>query len=299
MHVTRPARALSDAQPKARTREWRLVVPDTAAADSAGDGGAAAGSGDTRAIGTTTAADRSAPAADGATNMAIDQALLDAAAHDGAPRLRFYRWRPACLSLGRNQPARGCYDGPDVRPGRNVVRRPTGGLAVMHDREITYAVVASVDELGGPRACYRAVNRALVESLRSLGVPAGLAGEDAVAPRPDQPGGACFAAPAPGEVVAGGRKLVGSAQRRQGRALLQHGSVLIGGRQQGAEDGVVTLEQLLPQPPSESALVRALLGGFESVLGILLAPAPLLESEKQAVRAHERRFRSATWTWRR
>jgi len=112
----------------------------------------------------------------GPANMAIDQALLESVQAGGRPALRFYRWRPACLSFGRNQPARGlCDPARAAARGVDIVRRPTGGLAVLHDRELTYAAVLPVGLLGSPRETYRALNRALVEVLRRLGLPAELA----------------------------------------------------------------------------------------------------------------------------
>ncbi len=113
------------------------------------------------------------PPAPGAWNMAADEALAASVAGGGPPVLRVYRWSPACLSLGRNQPARGRYD---VRAlaerGIDVVRRPTGGRAVLHHRELTYAVAAPEALLGGPRRAYAAINAALVAGLRTLGVDA-------------------------------------------------------------------------------------------------------------------------------
>src|SRR5690606_17502269 len=93
----------------------------------------------------------------------------------------------------------------------DFVRRPTGGRAVLHDRELTYAVVVPHRALGGPRAAYRAINEALVMGLRALGVDASVSERGRVLP-PDA--GPCFQVAAPGEVVADGRKLVGSAQAR-------------------------------------------------------------------------------------
>src|SRR5690606_669373 len=101
--------------------------------------------------------------------------------------------------------------------------RPTGGREVLHDRELTYAVVVPLRAFGGLRALHRLVNGALVEALRSLGVAADLAPPDGRALRPDA--GPCFGGPAEGEVTVGGRKLIGSAQVRVGGAVLQHGSL--------------------------------------------------------------------------
>lgn len=250
----------------------------------------------------------------GARNMAIDVALLEAVQGGAPPVLRLYRWDPPCLSLGRNQPARGVYDEQRIRAaGVELVRRPTGGLAVLHDRELTYAVAVGLRVLGGARASYAMINRAIVAGLRSLGVPAttALAAPVATAPlRAGTPQDPCFQRPAAGEVLAAGRKLVGSAQRAERRTLLQHGSILLEGSQErvreflcapapSVADGSITLADLLPQLPSPGTVVVALLAGFREVVGSDLIPDTLSASERE--RAHELavRFRSAEWTWRR
>ncbi|HEX8359088.1 MAG TPA: lipoate--protein ligase family protein, partial [Longimicrobium sp.] len=181
------------------------------------------------------------PPAAGAWNMALDEALAESVAEGGAPVLRFYRWSPPCLSLGRNQPAAGMYDLEAIRErGWDVVRRPTGGRAVLHHRELTYCVALPDTLLGSPREAYTAINRAIVAGLRRLGVDAAVQGDTGRrAPVPSL--APCFAEPVQGEVVAGGRKLVGSAQRRMGSVLLQHGSLPL-------EDDQGAVAALLRQP---------------------------------------------------
>jgi lipoyl(octanoyl) transferase len=246
----------------------------------------------------------------GALNMAIDHALLESVQRGGAPVLRLYRWDPPCLSLGRNQHARGIYDETRLRDtGIEVVRRPTGGLAVLHDRELTYCVLVPAPLLGGPRATYRAINEALVAGLRALGVPARLAGSGAGPdPRLDatRP---CFQAPAEGEVVAAGRKLVGSAQRCEAGTLLQHGSILLDGSQsrvlqllaRPADGGpqAITLRELLGATPDVTELVAAFVAGFEAMCGIRLAPGSLTRQERARLPGLAARYEDATWTWRR
>ena len=163
--------------------------------------------------------------------MALDHALA-AEVEDGTAVLRLYAWSSPTVSFGRNEPARGRYVADASHRGLDYVRRPTGGRAVLHDGELTYAVVAPAATLGGPRRTYRRVNEALAAALRSLGAPVTLAGAVAL---PALDSGPCFQSPAEGEVVAVGRKLVGSAQARIGQALLQHGSILLEGDQSRLE----------------------------------------------------------------
>jgi Lipoate-protein ligase A len=158
------------------------------------------------------------PPASGAENMALDEALMDRARATGEWVLRVYSWSAPTISLGRNQSARGRYDLDRVRELElDMVRRPTGGRAILHDREITYSVTAPVGDAGDLRESYDRINRLLLRGLRSLGVAASVARP---ATRSMPPGMApCFDEPAAGELTLGGRKLAGSAQWRSDDAL--------------------------------------------------------------------------------
>ena len=222
--------------------------------------------------------------------MAIDHAMLESVQDDSAPILRFYRWSEPTLSFGRNQPARGVYDG----DGCAKVRRPTGGLAVLHHHEITYAIALRADRLGGPRATYIAVNHALLAGLRELGVNASIAaGHPRAAFGSVQP---CFAEAAEGELVARGRKLVGSAQRYERRSILQHGSILLSNDQPA---GAIGLDELLGRAPSPAETAEALRSAFGRVCGISLAPAELSPRERQRAGELAELYASEAWTWRR
>lgn len=246
-------------------------------------------------------------AGSGAWNMALDHALA-AECPDGTATLRLYRWNGPTVSFGRNEPARDRYDAEEAEArGVTFVRRPTGGRAVLHHRELTYSVVLPLRALGGPRAAYRRISRGLVRGLSSLGVPATLAGEDAPALRPSA--GPCFRVPAEGEVVHGGRKLVGSAQARIQGALLQHGSLLLADDQallealrRGDRDGApppATLGEALHRTPGWAELVEALAGGLEEEAGGTWDAAAPTAGEEAAAAALQERYRSPEWTWRR
>lgn len=239
--------------------------------------------------------------------MALDHAL--AAAREGEDAvLRFYRWSRPTVSLGRNEPARDRYDldEADAR-GVGFVRRPTGGRAVLHHRELTYSVVAPLRALEGPRHAYRRINRGLLRGLASLGAPVELADDSAPVLRPSA--GACFRAPATGEVIAGGRKLVGSAQARLGRSLLQHGSLLLADDQgllralsRGDAAHVpapATLHGVLGAIPEWATLVGALAGGLAEELGGEWDADALSTEEESTAAALLDRYASSRWTWRR
>jgi len=168
---------------------------------------------------------------DGATNMAVDQAIAEAAAAGRAlPTMRFYEWRPACVSLGRNQPVSNVDAARCSAWGFEIVRRPSGGRAILHTDELTYCVVAPDSEKrvsGGVLEVYHLLTAGLLSALQSLGIAAQEAGaslsEDAGA------SAACFRVPSAHEVVLSGRKLLASAQCRQAGWVLQHGSLPLRG----------------------------------------------------------------------
>jgi lipoate-protein ligase A len=249
---------------------------------------------------------------DGPHNMAVDETLLESVRAGGPPVLRLYRWSPACLSLGRNQAARGVYLPDRARAlGIGIVRRPTGGLAVLHDRELTYAVAAPPGLFGGPRASYLRIHHALLCALESLGVQAALGTgrlpvgitEHARAAHSHP----CFAEHARGEIVAHGRKLVGSAQRAARTGLLQHGSLLLDGDQTGvaalqrdeivADDGAISLRELLGCAPPWEMVADAVVAGFEAETGLEFTRSQLSESERGRARTLEGRYRDDAWTW--
>ncbi len=252
-----------------------------------------------------------AEAPDGAENMARDDALvrsLGAPERSGEGVLRFYRWGRPTLSFGRNEPA-APYGDPErlAQAGLDVVRRPTGGRAVLHDRELTYSVVAPIASFDSLRTAYREINEALIAGLRRLGVEATASSSSAPT---GVDAGPCFRAPAESEVVLHGRKLVGSAQVRVGRHLLQHGSILLRddqlrlaelrGENPDPADRPATLSEALDPLPDIPALVTALAEGFEERLGGDWRPATTSDSFPSSLLTERRRhYRSPEWTWRR
>jgi lipoate-protein ligase A len=241
----------------------------------------------------------------GADNMAIDETLLHEADRTGAACLRLYRWDPPCLSFGRHEPALTRYDRSRIEAlGLDVVRRPTGGRAVWHEHEVTYAVAAPIARFGSLRDSYRAIHERLAAALRRLGADATLAPD---APAPGLGAGACFAAPVGGEVLVGGRKVVGSAQVRRGRAFLQHGSILLAGSQAvvsavSREPG--TLKDPLAVAGSRSTTLSAALGravAFDEVTTAIVAAwgTPPQSAADPSGPPQSAPFSDPAWTWRR
>ncbi|MDE0027427.1 MAG: hypothetical protein OXP69_23700 [Spirochaetaceae bacterium] len=167
------------------------------------------------------------PKRPGAHNMAVDEALLRCMTPDGAPVLRLYGFAPACVSLGRFQAAGDVGDdAARVSDGVDLVRRPTGGRAVLHDDEVTYAVVLGRHHLQPftKRAAYRASAALLLRLLGALGVRGAVHTGDSAAPAADADPD-CYRATGEYEITAGAKKLVGSAQITTRDAALQHGSI--------------------------------------------------------------------------
>jgi lipoate-protein ligase A len=226
--------------------------------------------------------------------MAFDDVLLQDADRTGRATLRLYRWSPPCLSFGRNEPARSRYDRAAIeRRGLAVVRRPTGGRAVWHDAELTYAVAAPVALFGTLAESYRTIHGRLADALRTLGVRAELA-----APRraPAVGAGPCFASPVGGEVLVDGKKVIGSAQVRRGTAFLQHGSILLDGSQdvigavshQPSAVSATSLSAVLGRPVAFNEVAEAILAAWDTPFTVLHRPPP-----SSTV------FSDPAWTWRR
>jgi len=161
--------------------------------------------------------------------MALDEALFRSIlAGEERCLVRFYRWDRPNLSIGFAQSfGRAVGDTLAGRSGIPVVRRITGGKAVLHDREFTYAVAMPYALVRGEnkslRACYGVVAKSLTAALQRIGIAATRAGR-----RQDRPPSEiCFRSSAEDEILVAGRKLVGSAQRRGRLGFLQHGSILL------------------------------------------------------------------------
>jgi lipoate-protein ligase A len=258
----------------------------------------------------------------GARNMALDEALLESvAAGRSAPVLRLYRWRPATVTLGYAQRCDRSVNLAACREmGLDVVRRITGGRAVLHDREVTYAVIAperTPPFPGGILENYRVIARPLQRTLAAFGLPVafapgrrGGAGEGAAA-------SACFTAPSAYELVCHGRKVTGGAQKRQGGAFLQHGSIPLDldlerlcRALQPAElslDAVVSrLEQSVgwlnrwrQSPVAVTEVEERLVEAFAEEFGIsLVGDSPTADEEALATRLEAEKYANPAWNWR-
>jgi lipoate-protein ligase A len=238
---------------------------------------------------------------DGPTNMAVDEALLRSRIQgSGAPTVRFYGWQPATVSLGYAQPLEETVDRARCDAlGIRLVRRPTGGSAILHElpeREVTYSVVARGGDFPGADDVldtYRMIGRGLAAGLGRLGVTAELAPLVRGRRDPAALPAFCFRRTGAYEIAVGGRKLVGSAQRRQRGAFLQHGSVVLDAdptriravfpHEPEPTTGMTTLAAVLGSRPGFDTVRASLATGLAEVFGVPLEPASLSPDERALV----------------
>lgn len=232
----------------------------------------------------------------GAWNMALDEALLKSTASKFAPpTLRLYSWEPAALSLGFAQPFSDVDMGLLQGKYWDMVRRPTGGRAILHVDELTYSITAPLDEpllTGNLLESYRTISRALLLALKVLGVTANGDKEYLPGMTPVMPNPVCFETPSNYEITTQGKKLIGSAQARKYGGLLQHGSLPLFGdltritqvlryedsqaRQTAAENllaHAVTLENVLGKVISLHTAEEAFIEGISAEFNIHLVPS--------------------------
>jgi lipoate-protein ligase A len=237
------------------------------------------------------------PPANGAWNMALDEALLDQAASGAPAVLRFYQWSEPTLSLGyfqrfgdRNshEPSRDCAS----------VRRASGGGAILHDRELTYSLTLPSGHPFSRRAndLYRISHQALVEALANWGVSAFLQEPDVSPPSPDKlrEPFLCFARRTRGDVLVNQWKVAGSAQRRSRGAVLQHGSILLGQSKFAPE--LPGLAQLSGQQIDADELATRFRSRLAEHLGINFERGRQLEEVLEAARRIEAaKFANSDW----
>jgi lipoate-protein ligase A len=262
------------------------------------------------------------PDEDGAYNMALDQAILE---HVGAgqapPTLRFFSWDPACLSLGQAQKGTDA-DMDRIRAnGWTIVRRPTGGRAILHTDEITYSVALPKMHPvvhGDIVTSYRHLSDALLCGLERLGLNA-MADKQSAKPAESDKGPVCFEVPSDYEITANGHKLIGSAQVRKYGGVLQHGSLPLHGdiaricdalafssdalreRIKGrVRQRATTLETVLGRVVTFDEAADALRDSFAETFEIAIA-APVAPSASEVARAQElvrTTYGTEAWTYR-
>ncbi|SES09076.1 lipoate--protein ligase family protein [Salisediminibacterium halotolerans] len=246
---------------------------------------------------------------DAARNMAIDEWLMTkVGAGDSKPVLRFYTWKPKALSLGYFQKTDGKIDLDAVQAsGADIVRRLTGGRAVLHDHELTYSVILPDTHPNMPTSVtesYKILSQGLMEGYRNLGIDAELA-EDRPEGKPDN-SAVCFEEPSWYELLASGKKAAGSAQVRKKGALLQHGSVPITMNieelydmfmyrterakekmRESFREKATTIADELGRTPDMEEVAAAFYSGFEKGLNVKLEPIELSKEDQDQIKRLE------------
>jgi lipoate-protein ligase A len=255
--------------------------------------------------------------ADGAINMAVDEAILTAVVEGASlPTLRLYGWSPPCVTLGRSQSLADADQARCRAAGVGLGRRPSGGQAILHTDELTYSVALCQDDPraeGGVLASYRRLSDGLLAGLHRLGVEA----VQAVQKKQPlaEPTPVCFEVPSDYEITSGGRKLIGSAQWRSRGGVLQHGTLPLCGdllrivdylvftgeeravRRRSLRARAVTLEEVLGRTPFFSEVAEALAEGMAAALNLALEPGELSGAERaHAADLRRSRYANADWT---
>jgi lipoyl(octanoyl) transferase len=261
------------------------------------------------------------PPARGAWNMAVDEAILEQAARgESLPALRLYAWDPACLSLGHAQPFADVDTARRRERGWDVVRRATGGRAILHTDELTYSVTGSAEEpvlAGGVLESYNRIAQALLLAVKNLGLPVKM--KQAVGHAPDVAdtvNPVCFEVPSTYEITVAGKKLIGSAQARKKEGVLQHGSLPLTGdltricqalvfanesaRQEAASRlsaRATTVESALGGAVTWDSAAAAFIQAFETQLGLCFERGELSEYEsRRAEELVREKYDHPSWT---
>lgn len=253
--------------------------------------------------------------------MAIDEAILEAVGTGSVPTtLRFYDWQPPCLSLGYAQPISDADQGALMDRGWDLVRRPTGGRAILHIEELTYSVIGSHHEprlAGSVLESYQRLSRALLEALQQFGAEAESKEQEVQAANATK-GPVCFETPSHYEITVRGKKIIGSAQARRKEGILQHGSLPLTGeinrivqvlsfpdeasRNQAASrlaQRAATLESVLGSRVNWLTVAQTLQEAFSHALNLQLEPGSITEAELQRAQVLiEQKYRHPSWNFR-
>lgn len=258
------------------------------------------------------------PPARGAWNMAVDEAILEHIGRGASlPTLRLYAWTPACLSLGHAQPFADVDMDRLKQRGWEVVRRATGGRAILHTDELTYSVIAPLTEPrveGSVLESYNRLAGALLRAVQSLEVPVEM--KEGKTDNGGIPNPVCFEVPSTYEITVDGKKLIGSAQARKKEGVLQHGSLPLTGdltricqalvfedesaRENAAKrllERATTVESALGREVGWETAAQAFVRAFEAQLGLSFERGELSESEsRRADELVNEKYDHPSWT---
>ncbi|MFG6149630.1 lipoate--protein ligase family protein [Halobacillus sp. B23F22_1] len=255
-----------------------------------------------------------------ALNMALDEALMNWHSEGKIPPvLRFYGWKPAGLSVGYFQKVQGRIDLEGVkRNGYELVRRQTGGRAVLHDDELTYSIIVSEDHPQMPasvKEAYLVLSQGLLEGFKRLNINAEFAIPEE---KLNSTGSAvCFEEPSWYELIVDGKKAAGSAQTRKKGVILQHGSIPINvdenklfdmfiyknerikeRARKSFADKAIAINDIVEHAVDYHTTRNAFKAGFEKGLNIELQPLEISEAQwKEIYDLAEKKYSSDEWNY--
>lgn len=259
--------------------------------------------------------------ASGAWNMALDEAVLESvSSRTSLPTIRLFFWQPPCVSLGHAQTCKNLDLQTIEKHGWSIVRRPTGGKAILHTDEITYSVIAPADDprvKGSVLESYRSIARVLLETLRNLGIQANAdnvySGDQTSRQKP-----VCFETPSNYEITVDGKKIIGSAQMRRFEVMLQHGAIPLSGDLTRINNAILwendqkhaeadqrllahatTLENILGKEFSFNDVQTSLIASFERLWNIsLLYQESASDEISRALILMKEKYENPEWTFR-
>jgi len=258
------------------------------------------------------------PPAHGIWNMGLDESILEHVGRgESIPTLRLYAWEPACLSLGYAQPFADVDVSRLEERGWEVVRRATGGRAILHTDELTYSVIAPSNEPsveGSVLESYNRIAQALLRTVKSLEIPVEV--KEGKPNETETINPICFEVPSTYEITVHGKKLIGSAQARRKEGVLQHGSLPLTGditricqalvfenesfREEAAKllfERATTVESALGRETSWDTVAQAFVRAFETQLGIIFKSGELSESEStRTAELVKEKYGLSSWT---
>lgn len=255
----------------------------------------------------------------GAMNMARDEAILKSVSAKAVlPTLRLYAWSPFCLSLGYGQSAQEADEMRLAQQGWGIVRRPTGGKAILHGDELTYSLSLPIDDplaQGDVVASYRLISLALIEALGWFGIAPQA---EPTAKGNQGLGAVCFEVPSHYEITVLGKKLIGSAQVRRKEGILQHGTLPLEGdiaricdslhytddtlreqAKQHVRERAITLSEALGRIVSLEQAQEALINGFERAFNVTFTLETLTDQENADTAHFLAHYQDLTWTYKR
>lgn len=235
-----------------------------------------------------------------ADNMGVDYALWQSTSLGvSPPTLRFYQWNPSSVSLGYNQSAHRVINTEFCKAGNiPIVKRPTGGSAIFHDIELTYSFCGNFSghrSFASPLGSYFAVCEGIIRGMKKVGASLEIRGFSE-GKEPSFTARDCFSLSSRHDLIWNNRKAVGSAQRRNGSAFLQHGSILLDIRRDLWENifleevdfsKIIPLGEMLAETISPNCLIKILKEGFEEAFSVVFEEGELTGDEIASVSGHQ------------